>query len=205
MKQRLQRPIALLALAVGLALLGLIAGRSALAQNTAPASGERQEESAGKTGRIENLTPDQLPALQPENLNTIYHFAGGLNNTVSAVNRATVVQCTNVHESDSTEIELQLFQYNATSVYTGTVTVDPLDTATFESSSVEFYAADVVMGAGFVEQGLGRILAEHDQLICTVQTVDPDNIPPTWGFNIPVYIGPFSQAMLPAVLRSGTP
>lgn len=54
-------------------------------------------------------------------------------------------------------------------------------------------------------QGLGRILAEHDQLICTVQTVDPDKIPPTWGFNIPVYAGPFSQAMIPAVLRGGTP
>jgi hypothetical protein len=117
----------------------------------------------------------------------LYEFAGALNNTVSAVNRATVVMCANTHPTDSVEIELVLYQYNATSSYNGTVTVDPLETVTFESSSVEFYAADVVMGAGFVEQGLGQIRTSHRSVICTVQTVDPDNIPPTWSFDLPLY------------------
>jgi hypothetical protein len=117
------------------------------------------------------------------------------------VKQATVVQCTNVDETEPTEVEVQLFQYNATSVYTGTVTADPLDTATFESSQVPFYTADTFMSAGEVEQGYGRILTEHRNVICTVQTVDPENSPPTWAFDLPLYAGPISRHFFPVTVK----
>ena len=190
-------------LATALVLVGGFAGGAILSQDGPGIErSEGIEGSEGKTGHISQLSVDQVDVLEPEGYSVLYHFAGGLNNTVSAVHRATVVQCTNVDEIEPTGIELQLFQYNATSVYTGTISIDPMDTATFESSSVEFYAADVVMGAGFVEQGYGRILAEHKNVICSVQTLDPDNIPPAWGFDIPVYAGPYYANFVPAILRS---
>lgn len=116
----------------------------------------------------------------------VYEFAGAINNTASTVNRATVVQCTN-RGTTSAEIQVVLYQYNVTSQYCGNATADPLETVTFESSSVQFYAADVIMGAGSVEQGLGQIRSNITDLICTVQAVDPENIPPNWGFDIPLY------------------
>jgi hypothetical protein len=54
-----------------------------------------------------------------------------------------------------------------------------------------------------VAQGYGRILTEHNKVICIVQTIDPDGLPQTWGFDIPVYIGPFHSNFLPGILRSG--
>jgi hypothetical protein len=192
-------------LAVVLALAGVFVGHAVLAQGPDSAPSERTEGSGGETGQVRDLTPEKLQALQAQDLNTIYHFAGALNDNAGSGGKATVVQCTNVDDTESTAIEVQLFEYDASAVYTGTVDVAPMRTATFESRQVPFYVADVFMNAGVVEQGYGRILAEHDNVICTVQTVDPDNSPPTWSFDLPLYVGPFSQAMLPAMMKDATP
>lgn len=194
MRRRIERPLLIGLLALGLVLGAGFLGQPILSQQPPGSDWAVSETSESRaTGEKHELTAEDMEALQPEGFIALYHFAGGLNNTMSAVKRATVVQCTNVDETESSEIEWQLFEYNATSVYTGTVTVDPLETATFESASVAFYAADVVMGAGFMEQGYGRILTEHKDIICAAQTVDPDNVPPAWGFDLPLYAGPISR------------
>ena len=196
---------------VGMLALGLVLGGGFLGQaiflQQGPGSERNVPSNAESTavGQKSQLTAEELEALQPEGLLTLYHFAGAVNNTSSSVERATVVQCTNVDDEEVSEIELQLFQFNATSVYTGTITADPLDTVTFESSSVDFYAADVLMGTGFVEQGYGRILTEHRNVICTVQTIDPNNTPPTWGFNLPLYAGPISRQFFPVTMNEVVP
>lgn len=202
MKRWTKRPIIAMVLAVSLTCISLFAGYVVLAQGPESGSAERVEGTRGKTGQLLEPTSKQLQALQAENRSVQFHFAGALNDTGS--DKATVVQCSNVDDTEATTIEVQLFEYNASSVYTGTVSVDPMETATFESSQVPFYFADVFMNAGIVEQGYGRILAEHENIICTVQTIDSGNSPPTWSFDLPVYVGPFYSGLLPAVLKDKT-
>jgi len=115
----------------------------------------------------------------------LYEFAGALNST-SAPEKATVIQCTNSGDA-VVEIEVELWNYNAATSYCSGISVDPLKTATFESSQVPFYLADVFMNAGSVEQGLGQIRAGSTDVLCTVQVVDPSNDPPTWSFDLPLY------------------
>jgi hypothetical protein len=178
-------------------------GRTILAQQeSGEGRSERVEGADGQTGQITNLTADQASALVPEGFTVLYHFSGALNLDRS---KATAIQCTNVDETQNTDIEVQLFQYNATSVYTSTTNVDSFETATFESSQVDFYAADVFMNAGFVEQGYGRILTEHKNVICTVQVLDPANSPPTWMQNIPVYMATSHNVYIPAILKDTAP
>jgi hypothetical protein len=192
-------------LASSLVVVVVLIGRGVGAQGSNTPITDRTGERDGKRGEIRGLTPDQLPALQPPELTVLYRFAGALNVDSGAVEKATVVQCTNIDDADSVQIEVQLFDYNALSVYTGTTSVDPFETATFESTQVEFYAADVFMNAGSVEQGYGRILTEHGNVVCSVQTVDPNNSPPTWSFDIPVYGQGLGGALLPTILKNATP
>jgi hypothetical protein len=132
----------------------------------------------GTTEQYSRATGDPTP---------LYHFANALNDTISAVPKGTAIMCTNVDETESTEIVVELYDYDGLSMYPGTVTIDPYETATFESTQIEFYSADVFMNAGFIEQGYGRILTQHRNVICTVQVLDPDNNPPTWIENVPVW------------------
>ena len=206
MRRWTEQPFLIGLLAVGLVLGGGFLGQAIRLQQGS--GSERNVPSGAEStavGQKNQLSSGDLEALQSEGLLTLYHFAGAVNNTTASVDRATVVQCTNVDDEEASEVELQLFQYNATSVYTGTINVDPLDTATFESSSVDFYAADVVMSTGFVEQGYGRILTEHRNVICTAQTIDPSNTPPTWGFNLPLYAGPISRQFFPVTMNEVVP
>jgi hypothetical protein len=196
-------PIVLLA--GSLVLLVVLVGQGVGAQGTDIPVTDRTGEGSGKRGEIQGLTLEQLPALQPPDLTVLYHFAGVLNDDTTAVEKATVLQCTNVDDAKSAQIEVQLFDYNASSVYTGTINVAPFRTATFESMQVDFYLSDVLMDTGFLGQGYGRILTEHSNIICTVQTVDPNNDPPDWSFDIPVYTRGFGGALLPAVLKNATP
>lgn len=151
-------------------LLGALAGPRAPAADRVDETGE-----ATKRGSATDLK------------HPLYEFAGALNNTTSTVKRATVVLCANIHPADSVDIEVVLYEYNASRSYTGAVSVDPLETATFESSQVAFYTADVFMNAGSVEQGFGQIRTSHRSVICSAQTIDPENAPPTWGFDLPLH------------------
>lgn len=207
MKLWFKQPAVLIILVASVALGALLLGGGVLAQagekgqQPQAARGERAEGSEGRSGRILDLTPEQIERIQQNHLDVVYHFAGALNDTTSGDEKATAVQCTNIDSSETTEIEVQLFEYNATAVYTGVTSVDPMETATFESSQVPFYFADVFMDAELVEQGYGRILSTHEDIVCTVQAVDPMNAPPTWSFDLPLYHRTAGGALLPAILR----
>jgi hypothetical protein len=201
MKGLMNRPVLYVLLAGGLILAGVFAGSAALAQRQEPAGAERAEGSEYVTTHIEDFAPEQLPELQAAGTVPLYHFAGVLND---AGVTGTAVQCTNVDAAASTLIEVQLFQYDASFVDTATINVGPLRTVTFESTSIAFYIADAAMSAATVEQGYGRILTEHSNVICTVQVMDSANSPPTWSMDIPLYRQGYSN-VLPAILRNATP
>lgn len=205
MRQWMKQPALVLVLVISLVAAGVFVGHGVFAQGGERAVTERVEGAAGKTGQIRGLTAEQLPALQPPDLTPLYHFAGALSKDTTTPNKATVIQCTNVDDTDSAQIEVQLFDYDAQDVYTGTLDVAPLRTATFESIPVSFYLADLIMYAGTVDQGYGRILTEHSNIVCTVQTVDPTSSPPGWSFDIPVYTRGFGGAFLPSIMRNTTP
>jgi hypothetical protein len=100
---------------------------------------------------------------------------------------------------------VQLFDWDAFDVFTASLTVMPFRTVTFESIPIAHYYADVFMNAGTVDQGYGRILTEHSNVICTVQTIDPNSSPPSWSFDLPVYTRGFGGAFLPAIMRNANP
>ncbi|MBN1811059.1 MAG: hypothetical protein JXA14_04410 [Anaerolineae bacterium] len=199
-----RRPAFLILLAVGVILGGVLVVRAAVAQDTQPPGADRAEGTLGRAGSIHGLAATQMPALQPPGLTTVYHFSGALNDDAGTTLSATVVQCSNIG-AGPTLVEVQLFEFNASSVYTASVLIDPLATATFESDPVAFYLADVFLNAGTVSQGYGRILAEHAGLVCTVQTLDPTGSPPAWSFDIPIYSESTYGIALPAILRNATP
>lgn len=166
-----------------------IAGYSVIAQGSDNDNSER----------IENSLNQYIP-LSDETKATmipVYHFAGVLNSSTEG----TAIQCTNLDETNSTIIEVQLYQYNATIVDTGTIIVAPLRTVTFESTPIDFYIADVAMNADPIEQGYGRILAEHGNIVCTVQILDAINNPPTWFLNIPIYTKSGCGSYVPLILK----
>lgn len=202
MRALTKQPVCLILLAASLILAAAFAASGAFAQKGYPAGADRAEGSEYVIRHIRDLTPDQLPSLQGDGLSSLYHFAGVLN--LPASGKGTAVQCTNVDATAATYVEVQLFDYTGTQVDTAAISVDPLRTVTFESTSILFYTADVPMSAGLVEQGYGRILTEHRNVVCTVQVLDAANVTPTWSMDIPVYRQGYGS-LLPAVLSSGTP
>jgi hypothetical protein len=189
-------------LASGLILAGVFTRNAVVAQRQEPPRGDRADESEYVTRHIRDLTSEQLTNLVPNGMTPLYHFAGVVNR--ADLGRGTAVLCTNIDTVASTVIEVQLFNYDATQVDTGSLPVAPLETATFESTTIDFYMADVAMNAGNVDQGYGRILTEHSNVVCTVQVLDADNVPPTWSLDLPVYRQGYGN-MLPLVLRNATP
>jgi len=129
----------------------------------------------------------------------VYHFAGALNSSTKGI--GTAIQCTNLNETDSIFIEVQLYDFNATLVDTASIEVTPLRTVTFESTQIMFYIADVGMFADNIEQGYGRILAENGNIVCTVQILDAINNPPTWFLNIPIYTKSGCGSYVPLILK----
>jgi hypothetical protein len=205
MKQWMKQPAFVALLVASLVLVGVFVGHGVLAQRPELVADDRVEGAGGKTGQILGLTPEQLPALQPPDRTPLYHFAGALNNDSTTPEKATVVQCTNVDQADATVVEVQLYDWDALDVFTATVYAGPFRTVTFESIPIAHYYADVFISAGTVDQGYGRILTEHSNVICTVQTLDPGNSPPNWSFDIPVYSQGFGGAFLPAIMKNATP
>lgn len=157
----------------------LIVGFLAASAQSADRAGDRG--GSGERGSETNLK------------HPLYEFAGALNDTSSTVKKATVVMCANTHPTDPVEIEVVLYNYNAVDSYHGLITVDPMKTATFESSQVDFYLADVFIDAGSVQQGLGQIRTSHRSVICTAQTIDPGGPTPSWSFDLPVYRVPLPE------------
>ncbi|MFO7696492.1 MAG: hypothetical protein R6X16_04970 [Anaerolineae bacterium] len=190
-----------LILLVAILLHGAAAMRGALAQAPEGVLSERPE-GTGPSVQVHHVTLEELPGVQAAGVTPLYHFAGVLNDSVKE--RGTVVFCTNLDAVTQATVEVQLYNWDATHVDTGSIFVGPLETATFESTTINFYMADVAMNAGLVEQGYGRILTSHSNVVCTVQVLDADGSPPAWSMDIPLYRQGFGL-FLPTVLKSETP
>jgi hypothetical protein len=190
-----------LILLVAILLCGAAAMRGALAQAPEPALSERPG-GTDPSVQVHHVTLAELPGVQAAEATPLYHFAGVLNDSVKE--RGTVVLCTNLDGAISTLIEVQLYNWDATHVDTGSIPVGPLETATFESTTINFYVADVAMNAGLVDQGYGRILTSHGNVVCTVQVLDADGSPPAWSMDIPLYRQGFGL-FLPTVLKDAAP
>jgi hypothetical protein len=126
-------------------------------------------------------------------LSLLYRFTGVSDDgEQGSTNRkeATSVHCTNVADVD-VEIEVQLYQYNGTDVFTGTISVPPNRTFTFSTQNTTIYFEDVLIGGvpgtPAIFQGSGQIFTSSPDVFCTVQVLDPFNYPPTFMTKLPMF------------------
>lgn len=126
---------------------------------------DRTEGKAGATGRHVNMTTEEaLKARQaPAGLSLLYRFTGVSDDgEQGSANRreATSIHCTNVSASD-VSLEMQIFQWNGTDVFTGTVSMPPNRTFTFSTQNTTIYFDDLILGGGTgtdaIFQGSGQI------------------------------------------------
>jgi hypothetical protein len=103
---------------------------------------------------------------------------------------ATSIHCTNMGLTNA-QVEVQLYQWNGTDVYTGTVTMPPNRTFTFSTQNTTIYFDDVLLGGSpgtpAIFQGSGQIYADSLDVFCTVQALDPLNYPPTFVTKLPLF------------------
>jgi hypothetical protein len=126
-------------------------------------------------------------------LSVLYRFSGVSDDgEQGSANRheATSVHCTNIGTQD-TLVEVQIYQWNGTNVYTGTVNMPANRTFTFSTQNTTIYFEDVVLGGSpgsdAIFQGSGRVLADHPGVICTAQVLDPLNYPPDFVVALDVF------------------
>lgn len=157
--------------------------------------GERDyaEGQGGETGQATFPAGDAWQQLAPAvDLVEVYRFTGVTDDgQKGSPNRkkATAIHCTNVANTNN-QVEVQVFQYDGTSVYTGTATISPNRTFTFSTQNTAIYFDDVVLGGlgtDNIYQGTGRVLAQSKQVICTAQALDPFNLPPSFVVNLDLY------------------
>ena len=147
-------------------------------------------------------------------LQLLYQFTGVTDDgEMGSSNRkkATSIHCTNVDTTD-VQVEVQIYQWNGTDVYTGTLIMPPNRTSTFSTQNTFLYYEDVFIGGGTpaIFQGSGQIYASSPKVICTVQALDPLNYPPTFVTKLPMFdpyghlikrtLPPF-DVFLPLVMR----
>lgn len=103
---------------------------------------------------------------------------------------ATSIHCTNVYTGNVT-VEVQIYQWNGTDIYTGTVTMPPNRTFTFSTQNTTIYFDDVLLGGSpgtpAIFQGSGRVLADNPAVICSAQVLDPLNYPPVFAVGLEMY------------------
>jgi hypothetical protein len=144
------------------------------------------EGSAGSagTGSLENANAKIANATGA--LSVLYQFSGvtddGQQGSASR-KEATTIHCTNV-ASGNVLIEVQLYQWNGTDVYTGTVNMPPNRTFAFSTQNTTIYFDDVLLGGSpgtpAIFQGSGRVLTDNPAVICSAQVLDPLNYPPVF-------------------------
>ncbi len=123
---------------------------------------------------------------------------------------ATSIHCTNTSTTDN-QVEVQVYQWNGTDVYTGTVNMPPNRTYTFSTQNTTIYFDDVLLGGTpgtlAIYQGTGVVLAESAEIVCTAQVLDPLNYPPIFATKLAMYygdgtlVGDNREIFLPVVLR----
>lgn len=153
------------------------------------------------------------PAGMDSERSLLYRFTGVTDDGEqgsAARSEATTVHCTNAGAT-STEVEVQLWQWNGTEVYTATAVLAPNRTITFSSQNTEIYFEDVFIGGeggtGEIFQGSGQIFSNHREIICTAQALDPLNKRPQFMVRLPLFdrhgfpVGMTRESYLPLVSR----
>ncbi len=117
---------------------------------------------------------------------------------------ATAVHCSNFGTTDA-QVEVQLYQFDGATVYTGSTTIQVNRTWTFSTQNTLIYSDDVIVGGNpgtnAISQGLGRILADQTSIVCTAQVLDPLNNPPQYMANLTLFKVP-RTIYLPAILKT---
>jgi len=124
-------------------------------------------------------------------LSVLYQFSGVADDgEMGSSNRkkATSIHCTNVDTTD-VQVEVQIYQWNGTDVYTGTLIMPPNRTSTFSTQNTFLYYEDVFIGGGTpaIFQGSGRVLTDSPEVICSAQVLDPLNYPPVFVSGLEMY------------------
>jgi hypothetical protein len=188
--------------------LGLVLTGTVYAQGMAGAS---HEQFAGD-GKVERFDATGVSATG--DLSVLYVFSGVSDDgEQGSTNRreATSVHCTNV-VTENVHVEVQIYQWNGTNVYTGTVTMPANRTFTFSTQNTTIYFDDVILGGSpgtdAIFQGSGRVLADHPGVICTAQVLDPLNYPPEFNVKLQLYysdgtpVGGVRKLYLPLVVKN---
>lgn len=129
----------------------------------------------------------------PSSLSLLYQFSGVTDDgEQGSINRkeATSIHCTNM-STENTQIEVRLYQWNGTDVFTGTVNMPPNRTFTFSTQNTTIYFDDVLLGGSpgtsAIFQGSGQILTNRPEVNCSAQILDPLNYPPVFATRLPLY------------------
>jgi len=162
----------------------------------APGAAERDPEGlAGKSGRLEGANSEQKARVEGGAAQiVIYRFSGVTDDGLQGAagrKEATSIHCTNLDSSQDAELEVQVYQYNATAVYTASVDIPFNQTFTFSTQLTSIYFDDVIIGGSpgtpAIFQGSGRILSSHPNVICSAQVIDPDNNPPKFATSLELF------------------
>ncbi len=152
------------------------------------------EGEAGPSGHATFPAGDAWEALAPTaDLSEVYRFSGiSDDGEQGSANRkeATSIHCTNTSTTNN-QVEVQVYQWNGTEVFTGTVNMPPNRTFTFSTQNTTIYFDDVLLGGSpgtlAIYQGTGVVLAESPQVVCSVQVLDPLNYPPVFAVGLEIY------------------
>ncbi|MEJ2750062.1 MAG: hypothetical protein P8183_19470 [Anaerolineae bacterium] len=155
---------------------------------------EVKEGLAGSAGRASFPEGDAWTALAASaNLSEVYRFSGiSDDGEQGSANRkeATSIHCTNISSANN-QVEVRLYQWNGTDVFTGTVNMPPNRTFTFSTQNTTIYFDDVLLGGSpgtdAIFQGNGVVLAQSPQIVCSVQVLDPLNYPPVFAVGLEIY------------------
>jgi len=146
--------------------------------------GEGLSGSSG-TGRLSETGAADL--LATNGLSVLYRFSGVADDGAqgSASRKiATSVHCTNIDNLNTAQVEVQVFDFSGTEVYTATMSLSPNRTKTASTQGTAVYFEDALLGGlpgtGTINQGSGRILSSNTNVICTAQVLDPLNVPPVF-------------------------
>jgi hypothetical protein len=170
-------------------------GASSTGSRVNSVSSERMEleGTAGRAGTGSLANADAKIVSATNELSVLYQFSGVSDDgEQGSTNRkeATSVHCTNVADVD-VEIEVQLYQYNGTDVFTGTISAPPNRTFTFSTQNTTIYFEDVLIGGvpgtPAIFQGSGRVLTDNPAVICSVQVLDPFNYPPVFTAGLELF------------------
>lgn len=168
-------------------------GQQGVAGSAVSGELQKDEGTAGRSGSLHaNNALDTV--LETTDLLPILRFSGvtddGEQGSASR-KEATSIHCTNIDPTNNVQVEVLLYQWNGTDVFTGTVNMPPNRSFTFSTQNTTIYFDDVLLGGSPgtppIFQGSGVVLAESNNVICTAQVLDPLNYPPVFLEKLPMY------------------